>query len=85
MPFTLDAAVKMVSLVAQQKKKISEENSLEPLVMSEAMKTRGKRHKQIGAPHLSFLPSVSPSLPVGHKHTQRVHWQWQMFRVALPN
>ena len=38
--------------------------------MSEAMKTPRERRKQIGAPHLSFLPLVSPSLPVGHKHTQ---------------
>ena len=65
----LDAVVKLVSLVAQQSWKIAKENSLKPLVMSEAMKTRGKRHKQIGAPHLAFLPSVSPSLPPGHKHT----------------
>ena len=60
----LDAVVKLVSLVAQQSWKIAKENSLKPLVMSEAMITRGKRHKQIGAPHLAFLPPlVSPSLP----------------------
>ena len=53
--------------------------------MSEAMKTPRERRKQIGAPHLSFLPLVSPSLPVGHKHTHSECSQWQMFRVALPN
>ena len=42
--------------------------------MSEAMKTRGGNvtNKLVLPISLSFLPLVSPSLPVGHKHTQRV-------------
>ena len=54
------------------------ENSLDSLVMSEAMKTQGKRHKQIGTPNsLRLFPGSSrPAINTV---------QWQMFRVALPN